>query len=244
MRSAWRAELVKIITVRGQWIGAVLASLVIPLASFLVVATGGLRSGASSTSGAVTGSLVGLLAFGVWGAVITAGEYANGTMVLSLSTVPRRLVLVAAKLLAVATAAAAGAVVSTLVALVVVIGVRAPGAHGIGDPAPLVSVVAAVVVVAVLGASVGLITRSPSASLVVVALALLLPRAASGLLGGLEPWVVGATPDTVVQQIVGGAQLPASETYPAGTWAAALTTVAAVVAVAAGSALVFVRRDG
>ena len=244
MRSAWRAELVKIVTVRGQWIGVVLATLAIPLASFLVVATGGLRSGASSTSGTVTGSLVGLLAFGVWGAVITAGEYANGTMVLSLSTVPRRLVLVAAKLLAVATAAAAGAVVSTLVALVVVIGVRAPGAHGIGDPAPLVSVVAAVVVVAVLGASVGLITRSPSASLVVVALALLLPRAASGLLGGLEPWVVGATPDTVVQQIVGGAQLPASQTYPAGMWAAALTMVAAVVVIAAGSALVFVRRDG
>jgi hypothetical protein len=244
VKSAWWAELVKIATVRGQWISAVLATLAIPLASFLVVSTGGLSPGESSTSGAATGSMAGLLAFGVWSTTIASGEYANGTMVLSLATVPRRLVLVAAKLLAVATTAGAGAVISALAGLLIVLGVRAPDAHGIGNPASLVSIVVAVVTVAVLGASIGLITRSPSASIVIVALALLLPRAASGLLGGLEPWVVGASPDTVVTQIVGGVQLPASQTYPAGTWAAVLTMAAAAVVVAGGSALVFVRRDG
>ena len=190
------------------------------------------------------GSLAGLLAFGVWSATIASGEYANGTMVLSMATVPRRLVLVAAKLMAIATTAGAGALVSALAALLIVLGVRAPGAHGIGNPASFVSVVLAVVTVAVLGASIGLITRSPSASIVIVALALLLPRAASGLLGGLEPWVVGASPDTVITQIVGGVQLPASQTYPAGTWAAVLTMAAAAAVVAGGSALMFIRRDG
>jgi len=60
----------------------------------------------------------------------------------------------------------------------------------------------------------------------------------------LEPWVVGASPATVITQIVRGAQLPANQTYPAGTWAAALTMSAAAAVVAGGSALVFVRRDG
>ena len=231
-------------TVRGQWISAILATLAIPLASFLVVSTGGLSPGESSTSGAATGSMAGLLAFGVWSETIASGEYANGTMVLSLATVPRRLVLVGAKLMAIATTAGAGALVSALAALLIVLGVRTPGVHGIGNPASLISIVVAVVAVAVLGASIGLITRSPSGSIVIVALALLLPRAASGLLGGLEPWVVGASPSTVITQIVGGVQLPASQTYPAGTWAAVLTMAAAAAVVAGGSTLVFVRRDG
>jgi ABC-2 type transport system permease protein len=231
-------------TVRGQWIGAILAILALPLASFLVVSTGGLSPGETTTSGAATGSMAGLLAFGVWSATITAGEYANGTMVLSLATVPRRIVLVAAKLMAVAAAAGAGALISALAALLIVLGVRAPGTHGIGNPASLVGVVVAVVTVAVLGASIGLLTRSPSASIVIVSLVLLLPRAASGLLGGLEPWVVGASPSTVITQIVGGAQLPASQIYPAGIWAAALTMALGATAIAGGSALVFLRRDG
>lgn len=231
-------------TVRGQWIGAILATLAIPLASFLVVSTGGLGSGETSTTGAATGSMAGLLAFGVWSAAIAAGEYTNGTMVLSLATVPRRITLVGAKLLAVATAAGAGALVSALAALLIVLEVRAPGAHGIGNPASLVSVIVAVVAVAALGASIGLITRSPSASIVIVALVLLLPRAASGLLGGLEPWVVGASPATVIMQIVGGTQLPADQTYPAGMWAAALTMWLVALAIAGGGALLFARRDG
>ena len=55
---------------------------------------------------------------------------------------------------------------------------------------------------------------------------------------------MGASPATVITQIVGGVQLPASQTYPAGTWAAVLTMAAAAAVVAGGSTLVFVRREG
>ncbi len=244
MSSAWRAELLKILTVRGQWISAVLVTLAIPVTSFLVVTTGGLSSGESSTSGAAMGSLVGLLAFGAWSTAITAGEYAQGTMVTSLTTVPRRPVLYAAKLSAIATAAGVGAVLSAVIALLVVLGVRAPGAYGLGDPALLASVVIAVITVAVIGVSVGVITRSPSASIAIVVVALLLPKAASGLLGGLEPWVVGASPGTVITEVVGGAQLPANQTYPAGTWAAALTMLLVAAVIAAAGAITLTRRDG
>jgi ABC-2 type transport system permease protein len=216
----------------------------IPVISFLVVTTGGLSSGQTSSSAAATGSLAGLLAFGAWSATITAGEYAQGTMVTSLTTVPRRPVLYLAKLTAMVTLGGAGAFLSALLALLVVIGVRAPGGYGFGNPVRLLGVVIAVVVVAVVGMSVGVITRSPSASIVVVVVALLLPKAASGLLGGLQPWIVGASPSTVITEMVGGTQIPANQTYPAGTWAAVLTMVGVAMVVVAGGALVFFRRDG
>lgn len=244
MSSAWRAEFLKAATVRGQWISAVLATMAIPLISFLVVTTGGLSSGQTSTSAAATGSLAGLLAFGAWSAAITAGEYAQGTMVTSLTIVPRRTVLYAAKLMATGSLAGVGAILSAAIALLVVLGVRAPGRYGLGDPATLVGVLIAVVAVAVVGVSVGMITRSPSASIGIVVVALLLPKVASGLLGGLQPWIVGASPGTVVAEIVGGTQLPANQTYPAGAWAAVLTMAAVAVVVASGGALTFLRRDG
>jgi ABC-type transport system involved in multi-copper enzyme maturation permease subunit len=234
----------KIVTVRGQWISAVIVTMAVPVTTFLVVSTGGLSSGETTTSGAAAGSLAGLLAFGTWSATIAAGEYAQGTMVMSLSTVPRRPVLYAAKLTAIATAAGAGALLSAIFALLVVLGVRAPGTYGLGDPATLVSVVIAVITVAVIGVSVGVITRSPTASIAIVAVVLLLPKAASGLLGGLQPWIVGASPSTVVTEIVGGGQLPASQTYPAGTWAATLTMLLVAAVVAGGGAFALLRRDG
>jgi ABC-2 type transport system permease protein len=241
---AWRGELLKIGTVRGQWISALLVAMAIPVTSFLVVTTGGLARGEATTSGAATGSLVGLLAFGAWSAIITAGEYAHGTMPTSLTTVPRRPVLYAAKLTAAATVAGAGGLLSAAISLFVVVGVRAPGAYGLGNPAALFSVVLAVVAVAVFGVGVAIITRSPSASAAIVVVVLLLPKAASGLLGGLQPWVVGASPATVVTEMVGGSQVPASQAFPAGTAAAALTMLAVTLAVVAAGAVALFRRDG
>jgi ABC-2 type transport system permease protein len=244
VRSALRAELLKVTTVRGQWISAVLVTMAIPVTSFLVVTTGGLDSRETSTAAAAAGSLVGLLAFGIWSATITAGEYAQGTMVTSLTTVPRRPLLYAAKLGAVAIIAGAGALLSAIIALLVVLGVRGPGHYGLGNPATLASVVLVVVAITVIGVSVGMITRSPTASVAIVVVALLLPKAASGLLGGLQPWVVGASPGTVVSELVGGAPVSANQTFPAGTWAAALTMLGIAVVVVVGGALALFRRDG
>ncbi len=244
MSWAWRGELLKIGTVRGQWVSALLVVMAIPVTSFLVVTTGGLAHGEATTSGAATGTLVGLLAFGAWAAIVTAGEYAHGTMLTTLTTVPRRPVLYAAKLAAVASVAAVGGVLSAAISLLVVVGVRAPGAYGVGDPAALFSVVLAVLAVAALGVSVAVITRSPSASAAIVVVVLLLPKAASGLLGGLQPWVVGASPATVVTAMVGGSQVPANQAFPAGTVAAALTMLGVTLAVVGAGAFALLRRDG
>ena len=244
MKAAVHAEVLKLTTVRGLWLGAVLAAAAVPLFSLLVVGTDGLGVDDTATSGAATGSVVGLLAFGAWAATASAGEYARQTMSVSLATVPRRSVLFGAKLAATAAAAGAGALAAAIAALLVVRLAAPAGEHALGNPAALVSLVLAVVAVAVMGAAVGILTRSPTASIAVVVLAILLPKAAGGLLGWLEPWVVGASPGTVITQVVGGAQLPTDQTYPPGDWAAVATmlAVATVVAVAAGIA--FHRRDG
>jgi hypothetical protein len=165
-------------------------------------------------------------------------------MVVSLTTVPRRTVLYAAKLAAAMTTAAAGAFLSALAAFVVVLAVTPHGAHRLGDPATLLSVVLAVVAVTAVGVAVGIITRSPTASIAVVFVAVLLPKAAGGLLGGLQPWVVGASPGTVITQLVGSSQLGSSQAYPPGPLAATATMLAVAAAVAAGGAYALLRRDG
>jgi len=244
MMAAWRAELVKMATVRGQWSAAVLASVALPLTSLLVAATGGLGLHDTTTSGAATGSVVALVAFGAWAAALAAGEFSRQTMIVSLSTVPGRASLYISKLAALAAVAGTGALLSVGVALLIVREVSAPAAHRLGNPLALGIVVLAVVAVVVIGGAVGILTRSPSAAMAMVIAAVLGPAAAGGLLGGLQRWVVGASPGTVVTEMVGGGQLAPDQTYPAGPWLAALTLVVASAAIAVVGGLVLARRDG
>jgi len=243
MTAAVRAELLKIATVRGQVIGAALATLALPMVSLLVATTGGVGPNDTVTSGAATGSIAGLLAFGVWAATVSAGEYAQQTIVVSLTTVPRRSVFYGAKLAAIGAVAAVGALVSVITAWLMVWAALPRGVHVLGDPAALIGVVAAIIAVAVLGVAVGLITKSPAAAASIVVVAVLFPKAAGGLLGGLERWVVGASPGTVITQMVGGAQLPKDQVFPGGAGTAVLTMLLIAAAVAVVGAVTVLRRD-
>lgn len=244
MTAAWRAELLKIATVRGQWLGALIAALVLPAVSLLVAATGGVGANDTVTSGAATGSVAALLAFGIWAATVAAGEYAQQTMVVSMTTVPRRSVFYGAKLLAITCVGAVGGLVAVVLAWLVVRAALPAGVHDNGRPLTLVSVVLAIVAVAVLGMAVGLISKSPAASATIVVVAVLFPKAAGGLLGGLRRWVVGASPGTVITQAVGGAQLPHDQRFPGGALAATVTMLVVASVVAVGGALTLQRRDG
>ncbi len=244
MTAALRAEMLKIATVRGQVIGAGLATLALPMVSLLVATTGGVGSGDTVTSGAATGSIAGLLAFGVWGATLAAGEYAQQTIVASLTTVPRRSTFYSAKLAAITGVAAVAALVSVVAAWLMVWAVLPAGAHDLGNPVALVGVLAAVAAVTALGVAVGLMTKSPAASAAIVVAAVLFPNAAGGLLGGLERWVVGASPGAVITQMVEGAQLADNRMFPGGAGAAVLTMLAVASTVALAGAITFFRRDG
>ena len=243
MSAAWRGELRKIATVRWQWLGVILASVALPLTSLVVAATGGLGPHDTATSGAAAGAVVALVAFGAWAAALSAGEYATHTMSVSLATVPRRSHLYSAKLVVLAAVAGSGALLSAAVALVAVRAVSLSAEHRLGDPIALVSVVLVVVAVVFIGAAVGSLTRSPSASMAIVAAVVLGPAAAGGLMGNLQRWIVGASPGTVITQIVGGGQLLADQAYPGGPWLAAMSLVVVSAAVAIAGGLVFLRRD-
>jgi ABC-2 type transport system permease protein len=244
MRSAYHAELLKVTTVKGQWIGAILATVAMPLVSLLVVGTGRLGDGDTVTAGAAVGAIAGLLAFATWGAVFAAGEYTTGTMVVSLATVPRRSIFFLAKLSAVASVSAVGALVSSTAGFLGVLSLHPPGHHPIGNSSGLIGVVLVTLAVAVAGAAVGMIARSTTGSIVIVIAALLLPDAAGGLLGRVQPWVVGASPGAVVTRITGGVALPANQLYPAGILASVVTMLLVTAAVAAVGAVALVRRDG
>lgn len=244
MRSAWHAELLKVRTVRALWLGVVLSALVLPVVSLAVAATGGLSDSDTLTSGAASGTVIALLAFGAWGAALSAGEHVHGTLPVSLASVPRRGVLLAAKAGAAAALAATGALGSAVLSLLVVRAVTPAGAHHWGDPLALLGVVVAVVAVTVVGVCAGVLTRSSTSAIALLAAAILLPRAAAGLLGSLQPWVVGASPGSVVTQVVGGAQLSADQTFPAGTAAAVLAMLAVSGLSACAAALALGRRDG
>jgi ABC-2 type transport system permease protein len=244
MLAAWRAEIAKVLTVRGQRIGLLVAVIVTPLTSLLVVSTGGLSADDTVTSGAATGSVLGLLAWGIWAASSAASEYSYGTMTVSLAAVPRRTVLFGAKIAGFGALAAGGALVSAVASWVLVRSVTPAGGHHSGNAAALLALVAAAATVAAVGAAGGVLSRSSTASLSIVVAAVLLPKAAAGLLGGLQPWVVGASPGTVITQAVNGAQLASDQTYPGGTWLALVSMVAVAAVVAVGSGAAFVRRDG
>lgn len=243
MKSAWRGELLKIATVRGQWLSLALAVVAIPLTSLLVAASGQLGAHDSVTSGAATGSVIGLLAFGSWGAVVAASEYSCETMLVSLTIVPRRTRLYGAKLAATTAAAAAGGLVSAVVALAAVLAVTPRHAHHVGNPAALLGIAIAVVAVTAVGVAAGVLSRSPTASIAAVFVVVLLPQTAGGLLGGLQPWVVGASPGVVITEIVGNSRLATSQTYPPGAAAAALTLLAVSSVAAFVGGWAFLRRD-
>lgn len=242
MKDVWLAELVKIRTVTGQRVGLLLAALALPLTSLLVVTSGGLGERDTVTSGAATGTLVGLLGFGAWAASVTGGEYVHRTITVSLSAVPHRARLYGAKVAAAATLAGTGALLAAT-ASVAVVHATTPVGHRLGTPASLVFLVLASVAVASVGVAVGVLTRSTTSAIAVVAAALILPKSAAGLLGGLQPWVVGASPATVVTQFVHGAQLPADQTFPGGPALAAATMLAVAALVTLLAGLVLTRRD-
>lgn len=176
--------------------------------------------------------------------MLAAGEHVHGTMAVTLAAVPRRGRLLAAKLAATGALAASGALVSSVLALLVVRAVSPAGSHRWGNPLALLGVVATVVAVAAVGTAAGLVAQSSTASVAVLAAAVLLPQAAAGLLGSLQPWVVGASPSTVVTQVVGGGQLSPDQAFPWGTLAAVLAMLLVAALVAATAGVVLARRDG
>jgi hypothetical protein len=186
--SAIRAEWVKLTTLRSTW-------LTLGFAVLGMIAVGAIAGGATASQwadmhpdellhfSAVDTSLLGVnlaqLAIGVLGVLVITGEYATGMIRSSLAAVPRRVPVLAAKLIVFSTITLVAMTVASLVAFFA--GQALLGSHGttIGASGALRAVLGSALfltVVAVLAVAIGFIVRSTAGGIAtVVGLLLVIP---------------------------------------------------------------------
>lgn len=242
--SAFAAEALKVRTVPGLVAGALAATLLHPLASLLVATSGGVADAETLTAASGTGALAGLLVWGVWAAAAVAGEHQHGTVGPSLLAVGGRGRLLGAQAMTLAAIAAAGSLIGALLALGLVRAALPGGVHDLGPAWRILAMPLVAAAVTVGGVAIGALARSVGSAAAVVLAVLLVPRAAAGLLGPLQAWVVGASPGTVVARALGLDGGGPDQRFPGGASASVAALVLLAVAVLAVATAVDRRRSG
>lgn len=207
------AEWIRIRSIRSTWI--MVAATILATAAISALGISGLRAdwithlpdAWDPTAVSLKGILVGQLLAGMLGAATITGEYSTGMIATSLSIVPRRSKLLAAKA-AVAAAVAAGtglgAVALSFGVGQVVIAAAGLPAASIADPAVVRALLCAVgylVLSALLGLAFGAITRSSSGALgILVAIELLAPALLPAVPGAVGSAMSTYWPTTAGQE--------------------------------------------
>jgi ABC-2 type transport system permease protein len=188
MTDVLRAEWIKLHTVRSHWVLAVVA-LAFPLVVTLL--TAGLADADAADANLVAAvaagtSLVSAMLWGVIGALAVAGESAHGTLRVTFAAVPQRRRVLLAKVLVIgavaALAVAAGLAASVLGGATIATSRDLDVAVAGEAEAALAGTVALAVLLAWLGAGIGMVIRTTPAA---VAVFVLWPLLAENLVGGL-----------------------------------------------------------
>ncbi|BCJ52510.1 ABC transporter permease [Actinoplanes sp. NBRC 14428] len=198
------------------------------------------------TATSLKGFLFAQLLIGMLGALSITPEYATGMIGTSLSHVPARSRLLAAKATVITAIALVTSLVTALLSFTVVqalfAGADLPSA-GLTDPGvprALTSATLYLTLIALIGVAVGTLTRSTTGSLAVLVGGLLLvPAIAPGLPGGLGDWFGDYWPNTAGQAAY--AVIRTEGMIAPGTGLAVLTLTA--LCIAAASHLAFRVRD-
>lgn len=192
-----RSELCKLTSVRSTYwalLAAVLCN-VGPAAVLAIFLPGQLSAADKQTLDTVRVSLGGIhlsqVAFGVLGVLVIAGEYTSGMIRTSLSAVPQRWLLLAAKLLVFAGVALVVGVLSSLASYAVFEALLADDslATSIGDPGVLRAVVGGglfLTALGLLGLGLGAVLRSSTGAIATLLSLLLVPPLLLALLP--ESW--------------------------------------------------------
>lgn len=206
------SEWIKARSIRSTWLTAI-AGVFATVAIGLLGIAGLLESwhtelpeGWDPTAISLKGILVGQLLFGMLGAAAVTSEYATGMISTSLSVVPQRSRLLAAKAAVTAAVAAVAsilAVTASFLAGQAIIRAAGLPAAPLDDPAVTRALLCAALyltLTALLGLAFGIFTRSSSGALsIIVAIALLAPALLPALPGAVGETVARFWPTTAGQ---------------------------------------------
>lgn len=187
LRRAFRAELLKASTLRSTWLTLAAGVLVaIGIAALLTARTAAQwptlppaeRAGLDPLEDALLGVYLWQIVVGAFGVLVSSSEYATGTIATTLAAVTRRRHVVLAKVLVVALlVGVVGAV--TVVACLALGRVLLPPELAIALDATTLRVVAgnvtSMVAVGLVGAALGILTRSTAAALSILLVVMVLP---------------------------------------------------------------------
>ncbi|MEU0909616.1 ABC transporter permease subunit [Streptomyces althioticus] len=242
-REALAFEWTKFTSLRSTLWTTVSTALVTMAGAVFVGVTGSLQPDDTVLGGSLTLSVVALMTAGVVGALAVCGEYSSGTITTTLTAVPRRGRVLAAKTALVSATLYAVGLASCTVAYLLGDAVL-DGSHPQGEPLPALFGIAAVfALVGALGVAIGTYVRHPAGAVVAVIAVLLLPSLFGPLFGDLRRWIAGATPTAALEKLTQTSDASPETVGSLGAWPS-LALVAGYTAVAlAGAAIVLRRRD-
>lgn len=210
----------------------------------LVGATGSLQPDDTVLGGSLTGAALGQIAAAAFGVLVVCGEYGSGTIRPTLTACPRRFTVLVAKTVLVAALAAGTGLVAGAAAYLAGRGMLAGQGHAAGEPVPaLFGVALNLAAVAVLGVTAGAVLRHAAGAVSAMVLLLLVPTLVGPLLGGLRPWVSGASPLGVLQKLSQTSDATAAAVGSLGAWPSLLVLGAYTAAAWLAGAWLFHRRD-
>lgn len=248
-----KSEFVKVLTLRSTAITLGVTVVAALLISGLVAHSAlhhdpGYYANFDATQEALTGLIAAALTGGVFGALLITGEYSSGTIRTTLSAVPRRPVLLVAKI---GVTAACTVVFCELLSFAsfflgeaVLSGGGAPSA-GLGSPGAFRAVFMTglfIALMALMSFGFGLIFRSTAAAIAAfVAVVFVLPLVMHGI---SESSVRYLPTNLLVNSIMATVSTPPGVQYPPLTPALGLVLMAVYAAIALGAGVVlFVKRD-
>jgi ABC-2 type transport system permease protein len=207
--SALLSEWTKLRSVRITWItiaSAVVAGVALGVVGTLGLSAADLPAAWDPTAASLKGILLSQVIIGMLGALSITSEYETGMIGTSVTLVPSRTRLLAAKATVVATVALVAGLVTTLLSFTVVqllLSSAGVPTASLVDLDVLAAVVGATVylgLMALIGLFVGVLTRSTTSSLAVLVGALLLaPALGPGLPGAVGEWFARFWPSTAGQ---------------------------------------------
>lgn len=181
--------------------------------------SGSLQPDDTVLGGSLTLSVVSLMVAGSVGAVTVCGEYASGTIATTLTAVPRRGRVLAAKAALLVGLLYVTGLVSCTAAYLLGGAVLEDGKYASGDPLPaLFGIAGLFALVGLLGLAVGTLVKHAAGAVVTVVGVLLLPSLFGPLLGDLRRWIVGATPTAALEKLTQTSDAAPETVGSLGAW--------------------------